>query len=53
VISWHIPSVNEFDKFKVKEFKQHDNIDKKYVSVSLNLGKFLKCGFYDWKLACI
>lgn len=23
---------------------------KKYVSVSLDLGRFTRCGFFDWKL---
>ncbi|KAL4507061.1 hypothetical protein ABPG72_001854 [Tetrahymena utriculariae] len=40
VISIHKP--------KIKEFAVVGN--KRYVSVQLDLGRFKRCGFYDWKL---
>lgn len=39
VFSWHRPKLNEYD-----------NEENTYLWVQLDLGRFAKCGFYDWKL---
>jgi starch synthase len=40
ITSWHRP--------KLKEFKSDGG--KKYVTFTMDFGKFMRCGFYDWKL---
>ena len=46
VVTWHKPKIIEFASSEGKEFKEY----AKYIVVSLDLGNFTKCGFYDWKL---
>lgn len=48
VITWHKPKIIDFSNLfsKGKEYKEFG----KYIVVSLDLGRFTKCGFYDWKL---
>jgi len=46
VVTWHKPKIIEFSSSDGKEFKEY----AKYIVVSLDLGNFTKCGFYDWKL---
>lgn len=51
VISWHKPRIIDLSSFLgyAKEYKEMG----KYIVVSLDLGQFTKCGFYDWKLVKI
>ena len=40
ITSWHRP--------KLKEYRSDGQ--KKYVVFTMDFGKFMRCGFYDWKL---
>lgn len=46
-VTWHKPKIIEFSAGR--EYKNYG----KYIVVSLDLGCFTKCGFYDWKLVKI
>ncbi len=51
IVTWHKPRITEFysTDSQEKEYKEHG----KYIVVSLDLGVFTKCGYFDWKLVKI
>ena len=43
VVSWHKPKIQVYKS-------ENQRADTNYIVLSIDLGVFKKCGFYDWKL---